>query len=139
MRALLVDVSVLFPERLPEMIRIYKHIEIAGSLKNGTETLKALRILKPDLSVLEIKMSISEGLKILFKIGNEDKTVKFIILTVSSLDFFRQMTIQTGSIISLSGLMIVTKYHRWWKEWFGKRNMIMESKWPESDMLLIIQ
>ena len=139
MRALLVDVSVLFPQRLPEMLRIYKHIEIAGSLKNGTETLKALRILKPDLSVLEIKMSISEGLKILFKIGNEDKTVKFIILTVSSLDFFRQMTIQTGSIISLLGLMIVTKYRRWWQEWFGNRNMIMKSKWPESDMLLIIK
>jgi DNA-binding NarL/FixJ family response regulator len=139
MRALLVDVSVLFPERLLEMLRIYKHIEIAGSLKNGTETLKALRILKPDLAIVEIKMSISRGLEVLVEISKENKTVKFIILTVSSLNFFRQMTIQTSSIISLLGLVIVTKYRRWWQEWFGKRNMIMESKWPESDMLLIIK
>lgn len=97
MRVLLADDSGLILERLQEMVSVHKQVEIVGSLKNGTDTLEALRRLKPDLAIVDIKMPGLSGLEVLHEIRKEDKNLKFIILTLFSTDNYRQFAIQAGA------------------------------------------
>ena len=97
MRVLIADDSSLILERLHAMVGRHKQVEIVGLLKNGTATLEALRVLKPDLAIVDIKMPGLSGLEVLTEIRKEDKTVKFIILTLYSSDYYRQSAIQAGT------------------------------------------
>jgi len=97
MKVLLADDSALILERLKEMLSIYEQAEIVASLKNGAETLEALKTLKPDLAIVDIKMPGLSGLEILNEIRKEDKTIKFIILTFYASDYYRQLAIQSGA------------------------------------------
>ena len=95
MRVLLADDSSLILERLQEMIIGYKRAEIVGTFKNGTDTLSALRILKPDLAIVDIVMPGLSGLEVLKAIRKENKTLKFIIFSFHASDYYRQLAIQS--------------------------------------------
>jgi two-component system, NarL family, response regulator DesR len=97
MRVLLADDSGLILERLKEMIAAYGQTEIVGSLQNGTDTLDALRSLKPDLAIVDIKMPGLSGLEVLNAIRKENADLKIIILTFYSSDHYRQIAIQSGA------------------------------------------
>ncbi len=97
MKVLLADDSELILERLKEMLSSYKMIDIVGSLKNGTDTLDALRTLKPDLAIVDIKMPGLSGLEVLQRIRKEDKTIKIIILTFYSSDYYRSIALKAGA------------------------------------------
>jgi DNA-binding NarL/FixJ family response regulator len=97
MKVLLADDSDLILERLQEMLGLHKQVEIVGSFQNGTDTLEAIRNLKPDLAIVDIKMPGLSGLDVLKEIRKVDKMVKFIILTFYSSDSYRQMAIQEGT------------------------------------------
>lgn len=97
MRVLIADDSSLILERLRAMVSIHKQVEIVGLLKNGTATLAALRVLKPDLAIVDIKMPGLNGLEVLTEIRKDDKTIKFIILTLYSSENYRKSAIQAGT------------------------------------------
>jgi len=97
MRILLADDSGLILERLQEALSNYKDIEIVGSFRNGTDTLEALRALKPDLAIVDIKMPGLNGLEVLQEIRKEDKTLKVIMLTFYASDYHRILAIQSGA------------------------------------------
>jgi len=97
MKVLIADDSGLILDRLKEMLSVHKQAEVVASLKNGTEVLEALRILKPDLAIVDIKMPGLSGLEVLNEIRKEDDTIKFIILTFYSSDYYRQLAIQAGA------------------------------------------
>ncbi len=96
MRVLLADDSDLILERLQKMVSMFSQVEIVGSYKNGLDTLEALRLIKPDLAIVDIKMPGISGLKVLKEIRKENKTVKFIILTFYSSDYYQQVAIEAG-------------------------------------------
>lgn len=97
MKVLLADDSKLILVRLQEMVSVYKQVEIVKSCSNGIDTLEALRTLKPDLAIVDIKMPGLSGLEVLNEIRKEDKIVKFIILTFYSSEYHRQMALQAGA------------------------------------------
>lgn len=97
MRVLIADDSALIRERIQEMLSIYRQLEIIGSYKNGNETLEALRILKPDLAIVDYKMPGLSGIQVLSEIRKEDKILKFIILTFHSTEFYRNLAMETGA------------------------------------------
>jgi two-component system, response regulator YesN len=97
MKVLLADDSVLILERLKEMVSRYHQVEIVGAVNSGTEALDALRTLKPDLAIVDIRMPGLTGLEVLSEIRKEDKLVKFIILTFYSSSYFRQLALQKGA------------------------------------------
>ena len=97
MRVLLADDSNLILERLLEMISKHKQVDIVGTYKNGKDTLSALRILKPDLAIVDIAMPGLSGLKVLKEIRKENKTLKFIIFTLHSSDYYRQMAMEADA------------------------------------------
>jgi DNA-binding NarL/FixJ family response regulator len=97
MKVLIADDSGLILDRLQEMLSMYKQAELIGSYKDGTKALAALRSLKPDLAIVDIKMTGLSGLEVLSEIRKENKIVKIIILTFYSSDHHRQMAIQAGA------------------------------------------
>ena len=97
MKVLLADDSSLILERLQEMISVHKQVEIVGTYKNGTDALNALRILKPDLAIVDIVMPGLSGLEVLKEIRKENKILRFIIFTFHSSDYYKQMAIQDGA------------------------------------------
>ncbi len=102
MRVLLADDSDLILERLQQMLGPDPRLEIIGKYKNGNETLDALKILKPDLAIVDIKMPGLSGLEVLHEIRKEDSSVKFIILTFYSSDNYRKLAISSGADYFLS-------------------------------------
>ncbi len=97
MKIVIADDSDLIRERLQQMLRQHDKVELVGAFKNGTETLEALRALKPKLAIVDIKMPGLSGLQVLKEIRKEDKTLKFIILTFYSTDYHRQLAIEAGA------------------------------------------
>ena len=97
MRILLADDSALILERLREMLSSCSQVEIVGSCKNGNEALESLQNLKPDLAIVDLRMPGLSGLQVLTEIRKENKTLQFIILTLHSSDYFRQMALEAGA------------------------------------------
>ena len=97
MRVLLADDSVLILERLKQMLGVFRKVEIVGTVKNGTDALTALKTLNPDLAIVDIRMPGLSGLEVISEFRKENKTVKFIILTLFSSDYFRQTAIDAGA------------------------------------------
>lgn len=97
MRVIIADDSVLILERLQQMLSQYKQVEIVGSLRNGKEALEALRMLKPDLAIVDNKMPGLTGLEVLTEIRKEDSIIKIIILTFYSSENYRQLAIKAGA------------------------------------------
>jgi two-component system response regulator DesR len=96
MKVLLADGSDLILEWLREMLSAFEQVEIVAELKNGNDTLAALRALKPDLAIVDMKMPGLSGLEILIQIRKEDRPVKFIILTFYAFDAYRQSAVKAG-------------------------------------------
>lgn len=97
MRVIIADDSVLILERLQQMLNQCKQVEIVGSLRNGKEALEALRMLKPDLAIIDNKMPGLTGLEVLSEIRKENSIIKFIILTFYSTENYRQLAIKAGA------------------------------------------
>ena len=97
MRVLLADDSDLILVRLQSMVSSYEQVEIVASCNNGTDTLKALRTLEPDLAIVDIKMPGLSGLEVVKEIRKENKTIKFIILTFYPSQYYRKLAIQAGA------------------------------------------
>lgn len=96
MRVLIADDSDLIIDWLTEMLGAFKQVEIVAALKNGKDALEALRSLKPDLAIVDLKMPGLSGLEVLKEIRKIDKGVKFIILTFYAFDPYRQSALKAG-------------------------------------------
>jgi len=97
MKVLLADDSDLILKRLQVVIHHYPQVELVGSFCNGSEALKAMRILKPDLAIVDNQMPGYTGLEVLHEIRKENKTMKFIVLTLYSSGFYRNKAMNEGA------------------------------------------
>jgi DNA-binding NarL/FixJ family response regulator len=111
MKVIIADDSKLIIKRLQEIIGNYKGIELVGSYYNGTDALKALRNLKPELAILDIKMPGYTGLEVLQKIRKENKEMKIIIFTLFSSGFYRHLSIKEGADYFFSKVDEYDKIH----------------------------
>lgn len=97
MRVLLADDSDLILERLKEVLSSLEEVEIVASFKNGNETLEGLKVFKPELAIIDIEMPGLNGLEVLNKIRKNNKSIKFIVLTLFASDYYRQMADLAGA------------------------------------------
>jgi DNA-binding NarL/FixJ family response regulator len=97
MRILLADDSDLIIERLTAMLKMYGKTEIVGTYKNGKDALDAMKILKPDLAIIDIKMPEMSGLEVVTEIRKENRDLKIIILTFYSSDRYRELAFKAGA------------------------------------------
>lgn len=97
MKVLIADDSELILEILQEMLSPFGQAKIVATCKNGIDTLEALRTLKPDLAIVDVNMPGLTGIEVLSEIRKLDKTLKFIILTLYSSGYKRQLAIEAGA------------------------------------------
>ena len=111
MRVLIADDSDLILERLKELLCSMETIEIVATKKNGNETLEALRVLKPDLAIIDVKMPGLNGLEVLNEIRKENKSIKVIVLTFFASDYYRQLADLAGADYFFSKVDDFDKVH----------------------------
>ena len=97
MRVLLADDSDLILERLKEILNTFGSLELIACVKNGTQTLEALKNLKPDIAIVDIKMPGLNGLEVLSEIRKENSDIKIIILTLYSSEYYRMLADRDGA------------------------------------------
>jgi DNA-binding NarL/FixJ family response regulator len=97
MRVILADDSALILARLQDALSSYTNVEILGSFKNGTEALDAIKTLRPDLAIIDIKMPGLSGLEVLIEVRKEDRKIKIIIITFYSSDYYEKLARQLGA------------------------------------------
>lgn len=96
MRVVIADDSTLIRSRLQDVLLSFDQVEIVGTCDNGTDTLKALQTLKPDLAIIDIKMPGLSGLEVLKEIRKENNILQIIILTLYGSEYYRQKAIEGG-------------------------------------------
>lgn len=97
MRVIIADDSAFIRDRLQDVLQSFIQVEIVGVFNNGTETLKALQTLNPDLAIVDIKMPGMSGLEVLKRTRNEGNLLRFIILTFHATDDYRQLAMEEGA------------------------------------------
>lgn len=85
-RVLLVDDHLLFRKGLASLLTAEKGFKVVGEADNGVEALKKAKDLKPDIVLMDIYMSVSNGLEATRSIKQVLPSVKVVILTVSEED-----------------------------------------------------
>ena len=83
-------------EALQEMLSPFSQVEIVAACKNGTDALEAIRSLKPDLAIVDLKMPGLTGIEVLTGIRKENQFTIFIILTLYPTLYYRQLAIKAG-------------------------------------------
>lgn len=96
MKIIIADDSTLIRERLQNVLLSFGQVEIVGTYNNGTDTLKALKTLNPDLAIIDIKMPGLSGLEVLKEIRKVNKTLQIIILTLYGSEYYRNQAIEAG-------------------------------------------
>ena len=91
------DDSEMILETLREMLNPFSRVEIIATCKNGADALEAIRTLKPDLAIVDIKMPGLTGLQVLGEIRKENSSTRFIILTLFSTLYNRQLAMAAGA------------------------------------------
>ena len=97
MKVLLADDSEMMLDALQEMLSPFSQVEIVAACKNGTDALEAIRSLKPDLAIVDIQMPGLTGIEVLTGIRKEGIITKFIILTLYSSCYYRELAIASGA------------------------------------------
>jgi DNA-binding NarL/FixJ family response regulator len=72
-------------------------VEIVGQAENVAEAISAIRILKPDVVILDILMPGGSGIKVLQNIKQAGAGPMVIILTNYPYPVFRQKCLQAGA------------------------------------------
>jgi two-component system, response regulator YesN len=97
MKVLIAYDTNLIRERLKEMVSVSQQLEVVGSFANGTDTLEGLRTLKPDLAIIGLEMTGLNGIEVLKEIRKENSSLVYIILTLFSSEFYREMATEAGA------------------------------------------
>lgn len=97
MKILIADDSAIIRERLQEMLSHYADVELIGVCENGTDALKAIRSLNPDVAIVDMKMPGLTGLEVFTEIRKENKIIKLILLTFHSTEYYKEKAFESGA------------------------------------------
>lgn len=81
MKIVIADDSLLFRERIVNLLKSIDNVEIAGEADNGLEILQLINEKKPDLAILDIRMPEMNGIEVLRKIRENGTKIRICMLT----------------------------------------------------------
>jgi DNA-binding NarL/FixJ family response regulator len=96
-KVFIADDSLIVREHLVTMLDELAGVEIVGQAENVAEAISAIRILKPDVVILDILMPGGSGIKVLQNIKQAGAGPMVIILTNYPYPVFRQKCLQAGA------------------------------------------
>ena len=91
------DDSRIVRERLVTMLDELAGVEIVGQAENVAEAISAIRIVKPDVVILDIRMPGGSGIDVLQEIKQDEVAPMIIILTNYPYPAYRQKCLQAGA------------------------------------------
>ena len=82
-RVLLADDHAIFRDGLRKMLESDEEMTIVGEAQNGTECIKLLAKLKPDILLLDLRMPDKDGLAVLEEVNFDTLPTRVIVLTAA--------------------------------------------------------
>ena len=96
-KVLIADDSLIVREHLVTMLEELAGIKVVGQAENVAEAISAIRILQPDVVILDIRMPGGSGIDVLQTIKQDEVAPMVIILTNYPYPAYRQKCLQAGA------------------------------------------
>ncbi len=98
-KTLIADDNPEFSVSLKQKLSSYEDIMVAGICTNGTETLETIKVMKPDVVLLDIIMPGIDGLCVLERAASEElfRSVCFIVVTAARQDSIIRKALRLGA------------------------------------------
>ncbi|HEY7216230.1 MAG TPA: response regulator transcription factor [Thermoanaerobaculia bacterium] len=77
----LADDHPIVLDGLEQLFRLSRDFTVMARCRDGEETLKALRLYRPDILILDIRMPRCDGLQVLRTLQREDLPTRVVVLT----------------------------------------------------------
>jgi len=103
-RVLIVDDHALVRAGIRALAERISGVEVVAEAGNGTEALRLIKELKPDLVLLDISMPETGGFEVLAKLAAEFPDVRVIVLTVHEAEAYAMRAFREGA----SGFLLKT-------------------------------
>jgi two-component system nitrate/nitrite response regulator NarL len=97
LRILLVDDHLLFRKGLAQLLDSQPDFEVVGEAADGTEAVEQMRLLKPDLVLMDINMPNCDGFEATRRIKVNLPNTRIVMLTVSEDEGDLKAAIQCGA------------------------------------------
>ena len=97
MKVFIADDSAMFRERLKELLSEVTGIEIIGEAGDGTEAIRGIQELKPDLVILGIRMPGGNGIDTLKNIKKMKQAPVVIMITNYPYPQYRNKCMELGA------------------------------------------
>jgi len=96
-KVFIVDDSLIVREHLVTMLDELAGIEIVGQAENVAEAINGIRILQPDVVILDIRMPDGNGIDVLRHVKQDEVSPMVIILTNYPYPAYRQKCLEAGA------------------------------------------
>lgn len=83
-KVMLVDDHILIREGIKQLLEFDEGIEVIEQASDGLECLDKLKIVRPDILLLDINMPNMNGIEVLEELKKKNNPIKVLILTVHS-------------------------------------------------------
>jgi DNA-binding NarL/FixJ family response regulator len=97
MKVFIADDSALLRERLVALICDLEGMEVVGQAGDAAEALEAIRRLKPDVAVLDIRMPGGNGIQVLEAVKRQPAPPLVIMLTGFAYPQYRRKCLAAGA------------------------------------------
>src|SRR5437016_6119064 len=96
-RVLSVDDHPLFREGVGAIINCQADMSLAGTASNGREGIEAFRALRPDVTLMDLRLPDLSGLDVMIAIRSEFPDARVIVLTTFEGDMDVQRALKAGA------------------------------------------
>jgi DNA-binding NarL/FixJ family response regulator len=80
-RLILADDHPIVLDGLEQLFRLSQDLSVVARCRDGEETLRALRLYRPDVLILDIRMPRCDGIEVLRILKKEDLPTRVVVLT----------------------------------------------------------
>ena len=102
MKIVIADDSSLMRDRIKSLLNGLKEKLVIHEAENGLDALKLIKDIKPDLSILDIRMPEMNGIEVLMKIRELKMKTKICILTNYAYPQYKKKCFEEGTDYFLS-------------------------------------
>ena len=96
-KILIVDDHTVVRDGLSTMLRRRKDLVVVGEARNGREAVEKARELRPDVTLMDLRMPEVNGVEAMHHIREENPEAKFIVLTTYDTDEYIFDAIEAGA------------------------------------------
>ncbi|TXK84071.1 response regulator transcription factor [Paenibacillus sp. N3.4] len=96
MRVIVAEDQGMLRGALSALLDLEDDIEVVGQAENGAQALEMIRIVKPDICIMDIEMPQLTGLDVAEKVREEELPCRVVILTTFSRSGYFQRAMKAG-------------------------------------------